>query len=561
MLPASRLIAAPSRAARGLFANGLRGIRRGLAGSLDGGRGGLWLTLPLGAALGERSAPFPYTGRSPSLGLLEALRVLDEAARDARVEGVVLRFSGGLAGWSSALALHRAVDALREAGKRVVAWGERLGTLDYVVAVAADRIWLPESGALELVGLRSEALFVRGLLERLDVKPEVVHVGRYKSAGEFLTRDSMSAEQQQQLEAWQGDVFGELVSKIARGRGLEQQEVREAIDRGPFGSRDAAAARLIDGLLYYDQLEAELPALMPPPGDERAGPRRPQLVEAGDYYLREVVDGGWQPLLRERPRVAYVIASGAIHRGTAMGGIASPALASTCEELRKDRSVRGVVLRLDSPGGDALASDLLHRELELLCREKPVVVCMGDVAASGGYYLAAAADCVFAEAATLTGSIGVVGGKLDLSGLYRRLGIATQAVERGAHAGLHASDRGFTAEERAVVRREMEAVYQTFLERVARGRRLSLEAVEQAAQGRIWSGLHARSIGLVDSLGGPLEALREARGRAGLAEGEAWMLSLYPAHSRWLGLRAMLGLVLLRGRDAGAALLGRRLSR
>jgi len=555
------VIAAPLRVARGLLANGARWVRLGLAGSLDGGRGGLWLTLRLGASLGERSPLFPRSGTHSDLGLLEVLRVLEHAAQDERVAGVVLRFSGGLAGWSRVHALHRAVSELRRAGKRVVAWGERLGTPDYVVAVAAERIWLPESGALELVGLRSEALFVRDLLERLDVKPEVVHVGRYKSAGEFLTRDSMSEEQRQQLEAWQADVFDELVEKVAQGRGLSSEAVQEAVDTGPFSGAHAVAAGLIDGLLYADQLEAELPALMEAPGGEDAGPRRPQLVEASDYYLREVADPGWRPLLRERPRVAYVIASGAIHRGAGMSGIASAALAATCAELREDRAVRGVVLRVNSPGGDALASDLLHRELELLCREKPLVVSMGDVAASGGYYLAAAADRVFAEAGTLTGSIGVVGGKLDLSGLYRRLGIATEAVERGAHAGLHATDRGFTAEERVVVRREMEAVYQTFLTRVAQGRGLSLDAVEHAAQGRVWSGLRALSLGLVDGLGGPLEALCEVRRRAGLAEGEAWALSLHPAQSRLLGLRALTGLVLLRSRDAGAALvhaLGRR---
>jgi protease-4 len=213
------------------------------------------------------------------------------------------------------------------------------------------------------------------------------------------------------------------------------------------------------------------------------------------------------------------------------------------EALRREAAVRGVVLRLESPGGDGLASDLLWREVSLLSREKPVVVSMGDVAASGAYYMAAAADAIVAESGTLTGSIGVVGGKLEAEGLLRRLGITRDAIERGARAGLLSATQGFTAGERAAVQAAMQSIYGTFVERVAEGRRLPIEQVEKVAQGRLWSGLRAREIGLVDAIGGPLEALAELRRRAGLAPDERALVELHPRVAPFSGLRSLLRLL------------------
>jgi protease-4 len=216
------------------------------------------------------------------------------------------------------------------------------------------------------------------------------------------------------------------------------------------------------------------------------------------------------------------------------------------DALGRDGGVRGVVLRIDSPGGDGLASDLLWRAVSQLAREKPVVASMGDVAASGGYYLASAADAVFAEAGTLTGSIGVVGGKPNLEGLYRRIGVARDAVERGARAGLLSEARGFTPDERAALREDMASLYGTFVARVAEGRGLSTQAVERVAQGRIWSGARAQALGLVDAIGGPLEALRETRRRAGLRDGERALIELHPRTSALAGLRWLRQLISVR---------------
>jgi len=292
----------------------------------------------------------------------------------------------------------------------------------------------------------------------------------------------------------------------------------------------------VDGFLYRDELEDALAPL-----SRGSGPDRDvSFLDLHGYLGRVVADPGWQPLRRGLPRVAYVVATGNVHRGHGRRGIGSVATARLLERLKDDARVRAVVLRVDSPGGDAVASDLLFRAVELTRKEKPVVVSMGEVAASGGYYLAAAADAILAEAGTLTGSIGVVGGKLNLEGLYRRLGIGRDAVESSARSGLFSEARGFTPDERAAVRDEMQALYDVFLDRVSAGRGMEREAVERLAAGRIWSGRKAREVGLVDSLGGPLEALAEAASRGGIDTGARYQLEVHPRRPRLPDLRALL---------------------
>lgn len=520
-----------------LGANGLRAVRlagRGLERTAK--KQALWLLVPLGDDIRERSRAAFGARRETAFSFLDLLRSLDHAAADPRVSGVLLRFQGsGPHRFNQAAALRRRVDRLREVGVPVVAWAESLTAAQLWIASGADRLWLPESGAVQLVGLRSEQLFLKDLLDKLGVEPEVVHVGRYKSAGEIATRRSMSPEQREQVEAWQEDLYSGLVDAIGRGRGLEPEAVRERVDRGPYAAAAAREAGLIDGFLYADELEEVLRPL------SRGGDASREVVflDFASYLRRVVVDPGWRPLWRPLPQLAYVVATGNVLRGTSRRGISSDPVSRLLARVREDDGTRGVVLRVDSPGGDAVASDLLYRALELTAREKPVVVSMGEVAASGGYYLAAAAHAIWIEPGSLTGSIGVVGGKLNLEGLYRRLGIGRDSVERGARAGLFSEARGFTPDERQAVGDEMQAIYEVFVKRVAAGRRMDVEAVERLARGRLWSGRQALEVGLVDALGGPLEAIDDVRQRAGIGAEERYQLDVLPRPPRLPDLSAL----------------------
>jgi protease-4 len=510
-----------------------RWARRGLARHALPHEGSFWVSLELPSPIADAS-PHAFTGDGTSL--LGLLQVLEAAAEEPRVEGVLLRIAGAPGGLAKAQSLRRAIQAVRTRGKRIVAWSESLDLESLYVASAADRIWIPETGRVFVVGLRIDGVYLRDLLARFDVKPDLVRIGTHKSAGEMFTEGRMSDNQREQLEAVVDDAFDALVAGIAAGRGLEAARVRELIDRGPFGARGACEVGLVDACLYRDEIEEGI-AREAARGTDRPG--EPRWVDARALPALRAAAGA-RELWTERPRIAYVVAEGAIVRGKTGRGIASEAHEATLHRLTEDPNVRGVVLRIDSPGGDALASDLLWRAVRTLRREKPVVASLAEVAASGGYYLASAADWVFAEPSMLTGSIGVIGGKFDLGGLYRRYGVGRDAVERGARAGMLTDARGFTEDERDAVRAEMHELYEAFVARVAEGRGLTRDAVLRGAEGRVWSGSRALGLGLVDGLGGPLEALREARRRAGL-RAEAVLLEHHPrvppalrAIGRWL---------------------------
>jgi protease-4 len=489
-----------------------------------------WISLRWTEHVGEYAVP--HLHRDVPTGLLDALATLDAAARDPEVAGVWLKLDAPPAGWSTALSLRRAIERLRSQGKPVVVYAEVLDGISLLAASAASRIWLPDTGRVFLVGVRAQGVYLREFLDRFGVTPEVVRVGSHKSAGEMFTRDGMSPEQREQLEGLTDDLYEALVEGIARGRGLPDATVRDLIDRGPYTAETAVEAGLIDDCVYPDQIDEALRMITPARAD---APRRVAWVPARAYAVARGLAAG-----DRGPTLAYVVSQGSIARGGHGRGIGSDSVAPLLERLRVDASVRGVVLRIDSPGGDALASDLLWRAIDRLRRDKPVVATLGEVAASGGYYMACAADEVFAELASVTGSIGVIGGKLNVEGLLERLGVGTDAVERGARSGLLSAERPFTADERRAVRDEMQALYATFVARVAQGRGLTTRAVHEVAEGRVFSGGRACTAGLVDAVGGPLEALREASARAGFAPHAPPAVRVWPRTPHFAGLRRLL---------------------
>jgi protease-4 len=523
--------------ARRLFENAGRAVRLGV-GRVALRKAPFVLRLRLTSPVPELPhAPF-LGGTEPSLSLLETLLVLRRATQDPDVAAVVVRSEGPAGGLARSLSLRRGIAELARA-KPVLVWAESLSAEELLAASAATRLLVAEAGSVQWMGLRYEGVFLHDLLEKVGVAPEVVRVGAFKTAAEALTRSTLSPEQRTQLEALLDDHFTALVDGIAEGRGLSPAQLRELVDAGPFTAPAAREARLIDDCRYPD----ELPDLVRELAPALAGDDPLPTVDASSYLALRAADAGWAPLARERSALAYVVARGTIVRGRGRRGVACDSYRRLFDQLAKDEGIAAVVLRVDSPGGEVVASDLLWRSLRQLGREKPVVASLGDTAASGGYYIAAAAQSILAEAGTVTGSIGVVGGKLDLSGLYERIGVGRAGVERGARAGLFSEARGFTPDERKVVREGMEAAYERFVSRVAEGRALDPARVREAGGGRVWSGAAAQARGLVDGLGGPLEAIAAALSRAGLDPERPVPLAIAPRPPRFGLLRDWLRFV------------------
>ncbi|MFN7952577.1 MAG: signal peptide peptidase SppA [bacterium] len=499
-----------------------------------------YLRLELAGALDEdpTRAGFRRILRAHHPSLLEIVELLDDAARDPRLDGILLGIGPLACGWGQIESLSEALAAVRKAGKQVVAFLESADALGYVLAASsADRVVLHPTGAVHWAGLRAEVALFGPALEKLGVSVDLLPVGRFKSAVEPFTRSSLSDDARAALASLVDDLFAQTCAAIARGRRKSEAEIVALVDQGPFLAREALAAGLVDRLAFEDEVIAELAG-----GDSRkalrtlVGPRR-------YYFLRR---RRLRPLREGAPvRVAWVPVVGAIHSGESGGlstgtGASSRALVAALRRARHDDSVRAILLRIDSPGGSALASDVIWRAVARAKEKKPVVVSMGDYAASGGYYVAVAGTTIVAAASTLTGSIGVFGGKLSLGGLYRRIGVHKDGYGRGAHVALHSEARAFTRAERRKVRGQLEDTYRVFLERVAAGRGTAIEAVAPHAEGRVWTGRQALERGLVDATGGLGTALETLRRQLEVpSDHPLEMVSLHRPHGLlpWLAER------------------------
>lgn len=443
------------------------------------------------------------------------LRALHEAGTDRRVVGLVAKVGGTLP-WALAQELRLGVAAFAASGKPTVAWAESFGQGGslpaYVLASAFDEVWLQPSGDLSLLGVALETTFLRGALDKLGVEPELEGRYEYKNAVDRITRTELTPAHRESLERLSASLLDQAVSDVAESRGLAADLVRSLVDTGPRTADEARQAGLVDRLGYRDEVYASV--------RERVG-EDASLLFADRWHPRRLPS---LPSLPGRPRghVALVEVHGGIVTGTSRRGpmgrsVGSDTVTADLRAVLEDDSARAVVLHVDSPGGSAVASDTIWREV---CRVrdagKPVVVSMGAYAASGGYYVACPADVIVALPATLTGSIGVFGGKFVVTGLLDRLGLTTGAVEQGARSRMYSSRRPFTADERERIDAALDAVYADFTRRVAEGRGLTREAVEQVARGRVWTGADASGVGLVDELGGLRDAVRIARERADL---------------------------------------------
>jgi protease-4 len=476
------------------------------------------------------------------LGLSTAL---DRAAEDDRIAGVYLRVGSPAMGWAKAQELRRRLLAFRESGKFVIAYTPFTDELGYYVALAADEIYLLPDSGLELNGFRVETPFIRGMLEKLGLSAQVEAVGAYKSAADILHRDNMTEPDREVTTALLRERYDDFVTTVVEARGLDRARFVESFDQGVYLSRDLQALGLIDGELHETEVRRRAVATALETDPDEVAPE-----EVGDYFVdvRDYAARLPRPEGSPAGTIALVYVIGAIASGESgydpLFGrvVGSSSMVWTLEDVAR-ADVDAVVVRVDSPGGDAIASEEIWAAVEALRERVPVVVSMGDVAASGGYYIAAAADDIVAEPATLTGSIGVLAVLFDASGLYRKIGVTWDLVETNPAADFPTTTRPLTEEERRTFRVLVEDFYRSFVERVAEGRERPVPEIEQVAQGRVWSGSQAVGAGLVDTTGGLETALARAKELAGLDPDARVQLDVYPREQTWVErLREVLAL-------------------
>jgi protease-4 len=469
-------------------------------------------------ALAE-TPPLPVLERQSPVAVVEWWKILHTAGRDSRVKGILLRPHNLTAGWAKLQELRSGIETFRKSGKPVYAWLESPSLREYYLASAATRIYLAPEDFLNIKGLRVEATYYKGSLDKLGVQFEVEHMGKYKDAGDMFTRKDMSPETKEALNALLDGVWSTTTGAIAPARGLTPEQFRSLVDESPMLAAAALKNHLVDELSYLPAVEQALARKAGLPEPTRITPR----LLLGDLYEAN-----------KAQRVAFLVAEGDILRGSVTGpfgedlAITPAPVTQLAKNIAEDPGIKGVIVRVESPGGDAIASDEILQTLKELSRKKPVVISMSDVAASGGYYIAMTGDSVVAYPNTITGSIGVIYGKVNLKGLYDKLGISTDSLKRGRFADIDSATQSLTPDERKKLRESIESIYAGFLQRVADGRRASVDTIEPLAQGRVWIGTDAYRNRLVDELGGIDRAIEVLRRKAKIPADREVQLTVYP---------------------------------
>jgi len=451
-------------------------------------------------------------GGGGPMTFVRLLRDIEKAGTDSRIAGVLLKPAGIRAGWAKLEELRAALEKFRQQDKKVIAVLGQAGAREYYLATVADEMILSPAGFLDLKGMRAEVSFFKDMLGKVGIQADLEHIGAYKNFSDQFTENQMSDAFREATTSMLDAVYGNLVETVAAARERPAEEIRNQFEQeGPFEADKALEIGLVDELLYEDEvwkrIETENPEQKPEKMEMRAYGRVPR----SDVGL----DGG--------ERIALVYAVGSITNGKdsfdpVFSGktMGSDSLTEILEDVSNDESTKGVVVRIDSPGGDAFASDDIWRAMMLLREKKPVVISMSDLAASGGYYMAATGDPIVAQPGTLTGSIGIIYGKLNLKGLYDKIGVQKEIIRRGPYSAMDSDYGAYTPAERERVQFLMNDFYQDFVAKVADARGMTPEAVDQIAQGRVWTGEQAKANGLVDELGGLDTALGILKEKAGI---------------------------------------------
>lgn len=449
----------------------------------------------------------------PEDSLSNLLLQFKKAKADKRITAVLLEINMSGAGWGKSEEIRDAIADFRSSGKPVYAYLELGMNKEYYIASACDKIYMPPPGELFINGLAADVMFFRGSLDKLGIYPDIYQIGKYKSVGDMFTQKQMTPEHRQYVNELLTDLYDRYAEGIGKGRGKSATDMKALIDNAPYDAKAAKEAGLIDGSMYRDEVDKEL--------KKRLGYKDTEdlkVVKGSEY--REVDQESLG--LNKGERIAIIYATGEIGSGRSENSpsgsqsIGSETLAKALNDARDDKTIKAIVLRVDSPGGSGLASDIIWHAVESAKEKKPVVVSMSDVAASGGYYISAGANKIIAEPSTITGSIGVVAGKPVVKGLYDWLGITNEYVMRGKNAGMFRETEKFSDDERKKFEGWINATYQDFISKVAKGRNKKVEDIDKIGQGRVWTGAQGKDNGIVDEYGGLDRAVEVAKELAGI---------------------------------------------
>ncbi|WP_346238934.1 signal peptide peptidase SppA [Niabella insulamsoli] len=466
-------------------------------------------------------------GQPPSL--YDLIRLIEKAKSDDRIGGILLKADGNGNGFASSDEIRNALIGFKQSKKFIIAYADMMSQKAYGIANVSDKIYVSPKGFFEWVGFSVNYMFLKGALDKLEVKPQIFYAGKFKSATEPLRAEKMTAENKLQTTVWLNDIYNDFLVHTAEARKLDTAALHRLADEGAIQTpEDAMAHKLIDGLKYDDEIQEEIKHRL-----------KIDSTKKINFVSIEKYKAAHKDLSGSGDDIALIYATGSIVDGDGDAqNIGSANYIDLLRKARLDKSIKAIVVRVNSGGGSALASENIWREMSLAKKEKPLIVSFGDVAASGGYYISVPADSIFASKSTITGSIGVFGVVPDLSSFFKnKLGITFDGVATGPLANAGNIDHPMTEREKALVQTHIEDTYQQFKQRVAQGRKKDTAYVETIAQGRVWTGLKAKDAGLIDAYGGLQQAIAAAAKKAKLTDYE---VREYPKSENWL--ERMLGM-------------------
>jgi len=481
--------------------------------------------------------PIPLFEQQAPITIQQTWENFRKAAADPKIKAVIFEPVGLSIGWAKMQEIRQEILEFKKSGKPIVTFLYGPGSREYYLASATDRIFVPPDDTLDVKGLRVESMYFKNSLDKLGVQMDVIHAGKFKDAGDMFTHTAMSPETHEVLDQVVDQYYGDLVTVIAAGRKKTPEQVKELIDQGPFTAAEAKQDGLVDALGYEDRADQEV--------EKRLNQSSLKKISLRAYSkIPAPATGGSQ--------IALLAGEGDITRGGenesfgSDSGIHSGSFVKVLKQLENDSSIKGVILRIDSPGGDGVASDEILQATKDLSAKKPLVISMSDYAASGGYFMSITGDPIVAYPNTLTGSIGVIMMKPNLHGLYDKLGITEDLIKRGQFSDMDSSYYPTSPLEQRKYQQEIDSFYSSFVNHVAAARRKSYQQIDDIAQGRVWLGAQAKNNGLVDELGGLDKAIEMVKARAKIPAGEKITLVPYP------GRRSVFDLLMKSNEDANS---------